>query len=113
MKVYYHPDTDSVAIHLKDGAEGVVGEVMGEASTTMSSSIATRGDAVRDRGRGQRERGLRSPTPRSRRLAGRHILPSPAGEQGRLMHNGTTSLRRLSDFTNNAYILTPVQVDLL
>ena len=30
MKIYYHPDTDSVAIHLKDGAEGVVGEIMGE-----------------------------------------------------------------------------------
>ncbi|MGB3683120.1 MAG: DUF2283 domain-containing protein [Rubrobacteraceae bacterium] len=30
MKIYYHPETDSVAIHLKDGSEGVVGEVMGE-----------------------------------------------------------------------------------
>ncbi len=30
MKIYYHPETDSVAIHLKDGAEGVVGEIMGE-----------------------------------------------------------------------------------
>ena len=29
-KIYYHPDTDSVAIHLKDGAEGVIGEIMGE-----------------------------------------------------------------------------------
>ena len=29
-KIYYHPDTDSVAIHLKDGAEGVTGEIMGE-----------------------------------------------------------------------------------
>lgn len=30
MKIYHDPDTDSVAIHLKDGAEGVVGEIMGE-----------------------------------------------------------------------------------
>ena len=30
MKIYYDPDTDSVTIHLKDGAEGVVGEIMGE-----------------------------------------------------------------------------------
>lgn len=30
MKVRYHPDTDSVVIHLKDGVEGVVGEIMGE-----------------------------------------------------------------------------------
>ena len=30
MRIYYHPETDSVAIHLKDGAEGVVGEIMGE-----------------------------------------------------------------------------------
>ena len=30
MKVYYHPETDSIAIHLKEGAEGVVGEIMGE-----------------------------------------------------------------------------------
>lgn len=30
MKIYYDPDTDSVAIHLKDGAEGVVGAFMGE-----------------------------------------------------------------------------------
>jgi len=30
MKIYYHPDTDSVVIHLRDGAEGVVGEIMGE-----------------------------------------------------------------------------------
>ncbi|CAN5840012.1 hypothetical protein BH23ACT11_BH23ACT11_13170 [soil metagenome] len=30
MKIYYDPDTDSVAIHLKDGAESVVGEIMGE-----------------------------------------------------------------------------------
>jgi uncharacterized protein YuzE len=30
VKVYYDPDTDSVAIHLKDGADGVIGEIMGE-----------------------------------------------------------------------------------
>lgn len=30
MEIYYDPDTDSIAIHLKDGAEGVVGEIMGE-----------------------------------------------------------------------------------
>lgn len=30
MKIHYHPETDSVAIHLKEGAEGVVGEIMGE-----------------------------------------------------------------------------------
>lgn len=30
MKIHYHSDTDSIAIHLKDGAEGVVGEIMGE-----------------------------------------------------------------------------------
>ncbi|CAN5840433.1 hypothetical protein BH23ACT11_BH23ACT11_13220 [soil metagenome] len=30
MKIFYHPDTDSVAIHLKDSADGVVGEIMGE-----------------------------------------------------------------------------------
>ncbi|CAN5625184.1 hypothetical protein BH24ACT22_BH24ACT22_05920 [soil metagenome] len=30
MKIYYDPDTDSIAIHLKDGAEGVAGEIMGE-----------------------------------------------------------------------------------
>ena len=30
MKIYYHPDTDSVAIHLKDGADGVIGEIMSE-----------------------------------------------------------------------------------
>lgn len=30
MKTYYEPGTDSVASHLKDGAEGVGGEIMGE-----------------------------------------------------------------------------------
>lgn len=30
MKIHYHPETDSVAIHLREGAEGVVGEIMGE-----------------------------------------------------------------------------------
>lgn len=30
MKIHYHPDTDSLTIHLKDGPEGVVGEIMGE-----------------------------------------------------------------------------------
>jgi uncharacterized protein YuzE len=30
MKVYYHPEADSIAIHLKEGTEGVVGEIMGE-----------------------------------------------------------------------------------
>jgi uncharacterized protein YuzE len=29
MKIHYHPETDSVAIHLREGAEGVIGE-MGE-----------------------------------------------------------------------------------
>ena len=30
MRVHYHPDTDSIVIHLRDGAEGIVGEIMGE-----------------------------------------------------------------------------------
>lgn len=30
MRIHYHPETDSVVIHLKEGAEGVVGEIMGE-----------------------------------------------------------------------------------
>jgi uncharacterized protein YuzE len=30
MKIHYHPETDSVAIHLREGAEGVIGEIMGE-----------------------------------------------------------------------------------
>lgn len=30
MKIYYDPETDSGTIHLKDGAEGVVGAFMGE-----------------------------------------------------------------------------------
>ena len=30
MKIHYHPETDSVAIHLREGDEGVVGEIMGE-----------------------------------------------------------------------------------
>ncbi len=30
MKIHYHPDTDSLTIHLKDGPEGAVGEIMGE-----------------------------------------------------------------------------------
>ena len=30
MRIHYHPDTDSIVIHLKDGAKGVVGEIMGE-----------------------------------------------------------------------------------
>ncbi len=30
MRIHYHPDTDSIVIHLKVGTEGVVGEIMGE-----------------------------------------------------------------------------------
>ena len=30
MRIHYHPDTDSLTIHLKEGSEGVVGEIMGE-----------------------------------------------------------------------------------
>lgn len=30
MRVHYHPDTDSIVIHLRDSAEGIVGEIMGE-----------------------------------------------------------------------------------
>lgn len=30
MKIHYYPDTDSVVIHLRDGGEDVVGEIMGE-----------------------------------------------------------------------------------
>lgn len=30
MRIHYHPDTDSISIHVRDGAEGVVGEIMGE-----------------------------------------------------------------------------------
>ncbi len=30
MKIHYHPDTDSLTIHLKDGPDGIVGEIMGE-----------------------------------------------------------------------------------
>ena len=30
MRIHYHPDTDSMVIHLKDGAEGSVVEIMGE-----------------------------------------------------------------------------------
>ena len=30
MKIHYHPETDSLTIHLKDGPEGAVGEIMGE-----------------------------------------------------------------------------------
>ncbi len=30
MRIHYHPDTDSIVIHVRDSAEGVVGEVMGE-----------------------------------------------------------------------------------
>jgi uncharacterized protein YuzE len=30
VRIYYHPDTDSVVIHLRSGAESVVGEIMGE-----------------------------------------------------------------------------------
>src|SRR3712207_4732812 len=30
MKIHYHPDTDSLTIHLKDGPEGIAGEIMGE-----------------------------------------------------------------------------------
>lgn len=28
MKIHYYPDTDSIAIHLKDSGEGIVGENM-------------------------------------------------------------------------------------
>lgn len=30
MRIHCHPETDSIVIHLKDGAKGVVGEIMGE-----------------------------------------------------------------------------------
>ena len=30
MRIHYHPDTDSIVIHLKDSAESAVGEIMGE-----------------------------------------------------------------------------------
>ena len=30
MKIHYHPETDSVGIHVKEGADGDVGEIMGE-----------------------------------------------------------------------------------
>ena len=30
MRIHYHPDTDSIVIHLKDSAEGALGEIMGE-----------------------------------------------------------------------------------
>ena len=30
MKIHYHPDTDSVVIHLREVTKGVVGEIMGE-----------------------------------------------------------------------------------
>jgi len=30
MRIYYHPETDSIVIHLKDGPSGAVGEIMGE-----------------------------------------------------------------------------------
>ena len=30
MKIHYHPDTDSLTIHLKDGPEGLAGEIVGE-----------------------------------------------------------------------------------
>jgi uncharacterized protein YuzE len=30
VRIHYHPDTDSIVIHLKDSAEGAVGEIMGE-----------------------------------------------------------------------------------
>ena len=43
MKTYYHPDTDSVAIHLKDGVEGVVGEIMGE---DLNENVVLHRDAV-------------------------------------------------------------------
>ena len=30
MRIHYHPDTDSIVIHLRDDAERAVGEIMGE-----------------------------------------------------------------------------------
>jgi hypothetical protein len=30
VRIHYHPDTDSIVIHLKDHADGAVGEIMGE-----------------------------------------------------------------------------------
>ena len=30
MRIYYHPETDSIVLHLKDDAERAVGEIMGE-----------------------------------------------------------------------------------
>jgi hypothetical protein len=30
VRIHYHPDTDSIVIHLKDDAERAVGEIMGE-----------------------------------------------------------------------------------
>ena len=30
MRVHCHPGTDSIVIHLRDGAKGIVGEIIGE-----------------------------------------------------------------------------------
>ncbi len=30
MRIHYYPDTDSLVIHLTNGTDGVVGEIMGE-----------------------------------------------------------------------------------